>query len=112
MDNSSTGPLPNKRSSHEDNFLDFEGSDINEDHECDDGDVYHEQSTLELFRRAVKDRNKGAQRWLEKHHGSMVLDWIHDHPRGDLACQLRAEEYYVNQTFNRFWRISLQHHEF
>lgn len=112
MDNSSTGPLPNERSSHEDCFLDFEGCDINEAYECDDGDVYHGQNNLELFRRAVKDRNKGMQRWLEQHHSSTVLDWIRDHPRGDLVCRLHAEEYYVNQTFNRFWRISSQHHEF
>ncbi len=112
MDNSSTDPLPSERSSHDVSFLDFEGCDINEDDECDDGDVYHDQNYLELFRRAVKERNQGAQRRLEQHFSAMVLDCIHDHPSRDLACRLYAEEYYVIQTFKRCWQISLQHHEF
>jgi hypothetical protein len=110
MDNSCTGPLPSEHSSHEDSFLDFEGCDMSENQ--DDGDVYNDQNYLELFRRAVKERNQGLQRWLEHRYRAMVLDCIHEHPSRDLACRLNTEEYYVIETFTRFWRISLQYHEF
>ncbi len=112
MNNSSTGPLPSERASSEGDFSDFGRCDINEVGECDYGDVDHDQHYLEMFRRALKQRNQGAQRWLEHHFSAMLIDWIQAHPSRDLACRLHPAEYFVNQAFKRSWQISLQHHEF
>ncbi len=112
MDNSSTDPLPSERTSNEVSFSDFEGCGINEIGDCDYGVAYHDQYYLEMFRRALKERGQGAQRWLQHHFSAVVLDWMHGHPRRDLACRLHTEEYYVIQTFKRCWQTSLHHHEF
>ena len=112
MNNSSTGPLPSERASSEGDFSDFGRCDINEAGECDYGDVDHDQHYLEMFRRALKQRNHAAQRWLEHHFSAMLIDWIQAHPSRDLACRLHPKEYFVVQAFKRCWQTSLQHYEF
>ena len=90
MNNSSTGPLPSERASSEGDFSDFGRCDINEAGECDYGDVDHDQHYLEMFRRALKQRNQAAQRWLEHHFSAMLIDWIQAHP-DDAQKKLIAE---------------------
>ena len=112
MDNSSIDPLPSERTSNEIIFLEFEGGDIKETSGGDYGEAHHDRYYLEMFRRALNERNQGAQRWLQYHFSAVVLDRVHGHPRRDLACHLHTEEYYVIQTFKRCWQTSLHHQDF
>lgn len=75
-------------------------------------DEYHQQCYLEMFRHALKESDQRAQRKFEQHFGITLLDWIHYHPRTDLACRLHTEEDYIVESFRRFWQTSLQHQKF
>lgn len=112
MDNSSADPFPPERTSDEIIFLKIEGREIKEISNGDFGDTSHDRHYLAMFRRASKERNQGAQRWLQHHFSAAVLDWVHSHPRRELACRLHAEEYYVIETFNRCWQTSLHDQDF
>src|SRR2546426_4007612 len=112
MDNASTDPLSSQRISREVSFMDFEGCEIKGISDSYDGDVHYDRYYLEMFRRAFKEGNRGAQRWLQHHFSAVVVVWMHAHPRWDLACHLHTEEYYVIQTFKRCWQSSLHHQDF
>lgn len=112
MDNPITDPLPSERTSNEVSFSDYEESRINEVDDCHYGDIYDDQYCLEMFRRALNEYDQCAQGWLQLHFSAMVLDWMQCHPSRDLACRLHTEEYYVTQTFKRFWQTSLLQQEF
>jgi hypothetical protein len=112
MDNSSSDPLPSGHTSSEIIFLEFEGRAIKEASDGDYGDAYHDRYCLEMFRRALKERNQGAQSWLQHHFSAVVLDWLHSHPRRVLACSLHTEDYYVIQAFKRCWQTSLHRQDF
>jgi hypothetical protein len=110
MDDSSTDRLPSECTSNEIGCLDNEGCSINMIE--DDFDKYHDQYCLEMFRHALKEHDQQAQRWLQNHFSVNVLDLIQSHPSKDLACRLHSEEYYVIETFKRFWQTPHQHQEF
>lgn len=75
------------------------------DEYCDENpDQYY----LEMFRHALKEDDQRAQRWLQQNFSAMLLDWIHDHPRSDLACRLFSKEYYIAETFRTFWHTLLK----
>lgn len=112
MNNSTDGPLSCEPSISEGSFSDVEGCDVNEIDECDDAEVYHNKKYLEMFHRAIKERNQDAQRWLERRFRAMLINWIHAHPGRDQACQLHPEEYFVSQAFRRCWQTSIQDHGF
>ncbi len=112
MDNSNIDPLLPDCRSNEVIFSGFEVCDVKEVWGSDYGDANHDGYYLEMFRRAFKERNQGAQRWLQHRLGAVVLDWVHGHPRKELACSLHTEEYYVIQTFKRCWQSSLRHEGF
>lgn len=78
----------------------------------DDCEKYHDQDYLEMFRHALCEHDQQTQRWLQNHFSVKVLDLIHSHPSKDLACRFHSEEYYVIETFKRFWQTPHQHHEF
>ena len=110
MNDSSTDRLPCDRTSNEIGCLDNEGRSINMIE--DDFDKYHDQYCLEMFRQALKEHDQQAQRWLQNHFSVKVLDLLHCHPSKDKACRLHSEEYYVIETFKRFWQTPHQHQEF
>lgn len=112
MDNSSIDPLQPDCVTNEVICSGFEVSDVKDAWDSNYCDINHDGYYLEKFRRAFKERNLGAQRWLQHRLGAVVLDWVHDHPRKELACRLHTEEYYVIQTFKRCWQSSLHHEGF
>lgn len=112
MNDSVDGPLSFEPANGEESDSHLEGCDVNESDECDDADVYHNQKYLEMFRRALGERNRDAQRWLEHHFRAKLIDWIHAHAKRDQACQLHPEEYFVVQAFERCWETSIQHRRF
>ena len=101
LDDSSNERVPSERVSHEICCLENEvsHSDKVEDY-CDE---YHGQYWLEMFRSALKENDQHTQRRLQQKFSVIVLNWIHDHPKSDLACHLRTEAYYIIETFLRFW---------
>jgi hypothetical protein len=109
MDDSKTDRLLSDRTFNEIGCLDKEGCDINM--AKDDCDEYDDQYYLEMFRRALRDHDRHAQRWLQNHFSVEVLDLMNRHPSKDKACRLHSGEYYVIETFKHFWQTSLQHHE-
>ncbi len=114
MDNSSADPFLSGCASNEVMYLkikgcDIERCDIKEVSDGDFGGTCHDQYYLGMFRRALKERNQDAQRWLEHHFRAMLIDWVHAHPNRDQACQLHPEEYFVIQAFKRCWQTSIQH---
>jgi len=78
----------------------------------DDCDKYHNQYYLKMFRLALREHDQHAQRLFQNHFSVKVLDLMHCHPRKDMACRLHSEEYYVIETFRRFWQTPLYHQEF
>ena len=109
MDNASTDPLSSQHISREMSFMDVEEY---EKKGISEGDVYYDRYYLEMFRRAFREGNRGAQRWLQHRLGAVVVVWMHAHPRWDLAFHLHTEEYYVIETFKRCWQSSPQHENF
>ena len=75
------------------------------------GDVYYDQYYLDMFRRALIQCDRYAREYIQHHFGAVVLDWLRRHPRRASACRLTSEEHYVNQAFEHFWQMSLQHQE-
>jgi hypothetical protein len=109
MDNASTDPLSSRHIFREVSFMDVEGY---EKKGISDGEVHYDRYYLEMFRRAFKEDNRGAQRWLQHRLGEVVVVWMHAHPRWDLAFHLHTEEYYVIRTFKRCWQSSHPHENF
>src|SRR5260370_9995422 len=64
-----------------------------------------------MFRGALIQCDRYAREYIEHHFSAVVLDWLRCHPRKALACHLNSEEHYVNQAFEHFWQMSLQHQE-
>lgn len=110
IDDSSTDRLPSERIPNEIGCSDNEGWGINMVE--DDCDKYHDQHYLKMFRHALEEHDQDVQRWLQNHFSVKVLDLMHCHPSRDLACRLQSEEYYVIETFRRFWQTPLYHQEF
>src|SRR5215471_10973290 len=64
---------------------------------------YHDRYWLEMFCRALKKNDQSLQRWLQQKFSAIIFNWMHKHPKGDLACRLHSREYYVIETFRSFW---------
>lgn len=56
---------------------------------------------LELFRRAVCERQDDAWQAILDQYGGLVLSWVRLH--GAAAGMQEDETYWVNRTFDRFW---------
>ena len=58
---------------------------------------------LDLFRRASLQHDQDAWDWLQHYYSESVLNWIHRHPRRELAYRFDSEKNYIAQAFARFW---------
>ena len=110
LDDSSNDRLPSERTSNEIGCL---GNEEYSSNKVEDYyDEYHNQDWLEMFRHALKEDDQRAQRWFQQNLSTMLLDWIHSHPKSELACRLHTEEYYVIETFRCFWHTLLKRQKF
>jgi hypothetical protein len=91
---------PERRSGEIDCFVSVELT-CNKVEEYSNGS--HGQYWLDMFHHALKENDQRAQRRLQEKFSAILLHWIHDHPKSDLACQLHSDEYYIIETFRRFW---------
>ena len=73
---------------------------------CRRGEPYTERYGLELFQRALMNRDQEAWAWVQHYFRGMVLGWVRRHPQRAMACRLESEENYVAQAFERFWQAT------
>jgi len=62
--------------------------------------------SVEMFRRALVQRNLQAWVWVQRTYRETVLNWLHRHPSRETACRLAGEDYYVSQAFERLWQAT------
>jgi len=87
---------------------------VGEIHNFRRGGLRTEKYSVELLRRATVHGEQEARAWIKQCLSDLVLSWLHRHPNRVVACELDSEEYYVAQTFERFWQATAltQHIEF
>jgi DNA-directed RNA polymerase specialized sigma24 family protein len=71
------------------------------------GVLSNDQYCLELFHRALMQRDSLAWEVLQRRFSKMVLHWMRVHPMRDIACRHDSEENYVAQAFARFWQATV-----
>jgi DNA-directed RNA polymerase specialized sigma24 family protein len=67
---------------------------------------YNDLYCLEIFHRALLQRDNDAWNLLVDRFSPMVRSWVRSHPRRDAACRHDSEENYVSKTFGRFWQAA------
>jgi len=65
-----------------------------------------DQEGLELFQRALSQRDDDAWSLLVERYQNLVLAWVRNHARHDLAYRYHNPEYYVALAFERFWQAT------
>jgi hypothetical protein len=65
-----------------------------------------DQEGLELFQRALTQHDDDAWSLLVERYQSLVLAWVRNHARHDLAYRYHNAEYYVALAFERFWQAT------
>src|SRR2546422_7191989 len=66
---------------------------------------------LEIFRRAMSQRDYEAWDVLQRNFTALVKGWMHRHPYRETAYRLDSEENYVARAFARLWRASIRNPE-
>ncbi len=66
------------------------------------GQEQDQRYCLELFRRAVVQRDEQAWECVYQQYGAQVARWVRAHPSFDI-CQEEVA-YFVNATFTQFWK--------
>ncbi len=74
--------------------------------------TFDEQFWLKKFRYALREGDQGTQRKLQQQFGPIVIQLIENHPQAKAACGLHDKEYYITETFRRFWSSSFKHQKF
>ena len=67
---------------------------------------YNDQYCLEIFRRALAQRDQDAWAFLQQRFSDTVRGWLRRHPQREVAYHYDSEENYVAQTFARFWQAT------
>jgi septal ring-binding cell division protein DamX len=81
---------------------------ISEVNAYQNGEHSDELSAMELFRRAIGQRDPVARVAVQQCFNEMMLRWLRSHPQREMACWLDSEEHYVAQGFARFWLATTQ----
>jgi integrase len=71
------------------------------------GELSNDIYGLELFRRALKERDPFAWETIQLRFNDMMLQWMRSHPMRIVACRYDSEENYVAQGFTRFWQATI-----
>jgi hypothetical protein len=69
------------------------------------------QYSLELFHRALMQRDPLAWEVVQQRFNQTVLYWMRVHPMREAACRFDSEENYVAQAFARFWQATVGNKE-
>lgn len=71
----------------------------------------NDQYGVELFRRALRERDRLAWEVVQQRFHDTMLRWMCGHPMRDTACRFDSEENYVAQAFARFWQTTVANQE-
>jgi hypothetical protein len=110
LDDSCNDRVPSEGLTHEICFLDNEGLQVTKVE--DSLNEYPGQFWLEVFCFALRENDQRSQRWLQQKFSVIISNWIQDHPKCGLVCQLHTEEFYINETFRCFWQTLLKQQKF
>src|SRR2546430_3637114 len=80
---------------------------MNEIENFRNGKPANDEYGLELFRRALKDRDPFAWEIIELHFTEMMLQWMRSHPLRNVARNYDSDKNYVVQGFTRFWQATI-----
>lgn len=69
-------------------------------------DIQRNQESLELFQRALSRHNDEDWNLLVERFQGLVLAWVRNHARRELAYRYYPPEYYVALAFERFWQAT------
>lgn len=73
-------------------------------------DLTSNQEGLELFQRAISQCDDEAWSLLIERYQGLVLAWVRNHSRHELAYRYHNPEYYVALAFERFWQATARNH--
>lgn len=65
-----------------------------------------DQESLELFQRALSQSDDEAWSLLIERFQGLVMAWVRNHSRHELAYHYYSPEYYVALAFERFWQAT------
>jgi hypothetical protein len=65
-----------------------------------------DQEGLQLFQRALSRCDDDAWNLLIERYQGLVLAWVRNHARHDLAYHYHNSDYYVALAFERFWQAT------
>jgi hypothetical protein len=68
----------------------------------------HEDSRLELWRRAKTHGDLEAWAAFQQRLQETVLSWLYAHPAGEAVCRMHNERHYVAQAFAQFQQVVVQ----
>lgn len=71
-------------------------------------DICQEEDYLEMFHSVLSHNDLHAREQFQHQMRAVVLEWIHIHPRREIACQGENDENYVEQAFACFWQVVAQ----
>lgn len=69
-------------------------------------ETQHNQESLELFQRAISQRTDEDWSLLVERFQGLVLAWVRNHSRRELAYHYHTPEYYASLAFERFWQAT------
>jgi hypothetical protein len=70
------------------------------------GEPFNDQYSVELFRRALIQRDALAWEMVQQRFNELMLRWMRSHPMREVASRFDSEENYVAQAFTRFWQAT------
>jgi hypothetical protein len=65
-----------------------------------------ERASLELFRRAIEERDASAWELIYQQWKPLLLHWLLAHPRADLALEHDSAEGYVTAALGKVWQAT------
>jgi hypothetical protein len=68
-----------------------------------------DQYCLELLHRTIVQQDAHARKIIQRYFSELLYQWLHYHPKSEMAYQLNSEEHYVTQALERFWHILSPH---
>lgn len=70
------------------------------------GQPYNERYCLEIFYRAISQKDDAAWSLLVRSFGYMVARWLRNDASRDSALRYENEQYYIDRTFTRVWQAT------
>ncbi len=66
----------------------------------------NDQYSLELFNRALQQKDSLAWEAVQQCFTQMMYQWLYCHHLCEVACRFESEENYIAQGFARFWQAT------